>query len=210
MKKQTKRTKLHDEKVVSEKLYPLSEAIDLLKEVKTAKFDETIDIALKLGVDTRKAEQTVRGTCSMPNGLGKEIRVFTRYSSKGEPMDIWDVFYEQRMLGNSRLDPCSKFLKRMPLRKELDRMFPMWKCTSCETMVESLKESIDVEDIDNLQKKKGICLVCMEKDESYIEVVNHAIHCSTKLSEVSKELEQLTKETVAAIPREKSSETAVS
>jgi len=82
MKKQTKRTKLHDEKVVSEKLYPLSEAIDLLKEVKTAKFDETIDIALKLGVDTRKAEQTVRGTCSMPNGLGKEIRVLV--FAKGE------------------------------------------------------------------------------------------------------------------------------
>ena len=82
MKKQTKRIKLHHEKVVSEKLYPLSEAIDLLKEVKTTKFDETIDVALKLGVDTRKAEQTVRGTCSMPNGLGKEIRVLV--FAKGE------------------------------------------------------------------------------------------------------------------------------
>ena len=82
MKKQTKRTKLNNEKVVSEKLYPLSEAIDLLKEVKAAKFDETIDISLKLGVDTRKAEQTVRGTCSMPNGLGKEVRVLV--FAKGE------------------------------------------------------------------------------------------------------------------------------
>ena len=47
----------------------------MLKEVKATKFDETVDVALRLGVDTRKAEQMVRGTCSMPNGLGKEIRV---------------------------------------------------------------------------------------------------------------------------------------
>jgi len=53
----------------------LTEAINLLKEVKATKFDETVDVALRLGVDTRKAEQMVRGTCSMPNGLGKEIRV---------------------------------------------------------------------------------------------------------------------------------------
>ena len=82
MKKLTKRSKLHREKVVAEKLYPLPEAIDLLKEVKTTKFDETIDVSLKLGVDTRKAEQTVRGTCSMPNGLGKIIRVLV--FAKGE------------------------------------------------------------------------------------------------------------------------------
>ena len=82
MKKLTKRSKLHREKVVAEKLYPLPEAIDLLKEVKTTKFDETIDVSLKLGIDTRKAEQTVRGTCSMPNGLGKIIRVLV--FAKGE------------------------------------------------------------------------------------------------------------------------------
>ena len=75
MKKLSKRTKVFQDKVDAEKMYPLIEAINLLKEVKATKFDETVDVALRLGVDTRKAEQMVRGTCSMPNGLGKEIRV---------------------------------------------------------------------------------------------------------------------------------------
>ena len=75
MRKLSKRTKVFQDKVDVEKLYPLTEAIDLLKEVKATKFDETVDVALRLGVDTRKAEQMVRGTCSMPNGLGKEIKV---------------------------------------------------------------------------------------------------------------------------------------
>jgi len=75
MNKQSKRTKVFQEKVDAEKLYPLKEAIEILKEVKATKFDESVDVALRLGVDTRKAEQMVRGTCSMPNGLGKEVRV---------------------------------------------------------------------------------------------------------------------------------------
>ena len=75
MRKLNKRTQIFQKKVDTEKLYPLTKAIDLLKEVKTTKFDETVDVALRLGVDTRKAEQIVRGTCSMPNGLGKKIRV---------------------------------------------------------------------------------------------------------------------------------------
>ena len=75
MIKLSKRAKVFQAKVDVEKLYPLTEAIKLLKEVKATKFDETVDVALRLGVDTRKAEQMVRGTCSMPNGLGKEIRV---------------------------------------------------------------------------------------------------------------------------------------
>ena len=75
MNKQSKRTKVFQEKVDAEKLYPLKEAIEILKEAKATKFDESVDVALRLGVDTRKAEQMVRGTCSMPNGLGKEVRV---------------------------------------------------------------------------------------------------------------------------------------
>ena len=79
---QSKRAKVIQEKVESEKLYSLSEAVNLLKEVKATKFDESVDVALRLGVDTRKAEQMVRGTCSMPNGLGKEVRVLV--FAKGE------------------------------------------------------------------------------------------------------------------------------
>ncbi|RTZ76899.1 MAG: 50S ribosomal protein L1, partial [SAR324 cluster bacterium] len=82
MSKQSKRAKFIQDKVVSEQVYTLSEAVNLLKEVKATKFDESVDVALRLGVDTRKAEQMVRGTCSMPNGLGKEVRVLV--FAKGE------------------------------------------------------------------------------------------------------------------------------
>ena len=82
MTKQSKRAKVIQEKVESEKLYALSEAVNLLKEIKATKFDESVDVALRLGVDTRKAEQMVRGACSMPNGLGKEVRVLV--FAKGE------------------------------------------------------------------------------------------------------------------------------
>ena len=82
MTKKSKRAKVIQEKVESEKLYALSEAVNLLKEIKATKFDESVDVTLKLGVDTRKAEQMVRGTCSMPNGLGKKVRVLV--FAKGE------------------------------------------------------------------------------------------------------------------------------
>ena len=75
MRKLSKRAKVIEVKVDVEKMYPLAEAINLLKAVKATKFDEAVDVALRLGIDTRKAEQMVRGTCSMPNGLGKEVRV---------------------------------------------------------------------------------------------------------------------------------------
>ena len=82
MTKQSKRAKVIQEKVESERLYALSDAVSLLKEIKATKFNESVDVALRLGVDTRKAEQMVRGTCSMPNGLGKEVRVLV--FAKGE------------------------------------------------------------------------------------------------------------------------------
>ena len=75
MRKLNKRAKVINEKMDADKMYPLAEAINLLKEVKATKFDEAVDVALRLGVDTRKAEQMVRGTCLMPNGLGKDVRV---------------------------------------------------------------------------------------------------------------------------------------
>jgi large subunit ribosomal protein L1 len=56
---------------VTKPTYPLVEAVDLLKQVKYAKFDETVDLTLRLGVDTRHADQMVRGTVVLPHGLGK-------------------------------------------------------------------------------------------------------------------------------------------
>ncbi|MEN5084327.1 50S ribosomal protein L1 [Bosea sp. TWI1241] len=57
------------------KLYSLDEAIALVKERATAKFDETIEIAMNLGVDPRHADQMVRGVCNLPNGSGRTLRV---------------------------------------------------------------------------------------------------------------------------------------
>ncbi len=62
--------------------YPLDEAVGLIKEMATAKFDETVEIAVKLGVDPRHAEQMVRGSVVLPNGLGRSERVVA--FAKGE------------------------------------------------------------------------------------------------------------------------------
>jgi large subunit ribosomal protein L1 len=69
-------------KIEREKTYSLTEAAALLKETGTAKFDETADIAIKLGVDPRKADQMVRGTVLLPHGTGKEVKILV--FAKGE------------------------------------------------------------------------------------------------------------------------------
>src|SRR5687768_4796329 len=58
-----------------ERLHSPGEAVDLLKSLNTAKFDETIELAVRLGVDPRKADQIVRGTVALPSGTGKDVRV---------------------------------------------------------------------------------------------------------------------------------------
>jgi len=75
MAKEGKRIKAARKAVESEKLYQLSEAISLVKKNAGAKFDETIELALSLGVDAKHSDQSVRGVVTMPNGLGKNIRV---------------------------------------------------------------------------------------------------------------------------------------
>ena len=63
------------EKIDSTKLYTPKEALTLVKEVAQAKFDETVEAHFRLGVDTRKADQNIRGSISLPNGTGKTVRV---------------------------------------------------------------------------------------------------------------------------------------
>ncbi|MFN5588220.1 MAG: 50S ribosomal protein L1 [Holosporales bacterium] len=71
----TKRIKKYNDGLDREKLYPLAEALAMVKARATAKFDETIEIALNLAVDPRKSEQNVRGVVSLPHGTGKTVRV---------------------------------------------------------------------------------------------------------------------------------------
>ena len=74
-KKITKRFSKLLEKVDASKMYSLAEAIDAVKELKSAKFDETVEIALRLNVDPRHADQMVRGSVVLPAGAGKTVRV---------------------------------------------------------------------------------------------------------------------------------------
>lgn len=75
MTKLTKSKKLALDKIEAGKQYSLEEAAKLVKEITTTKFDASVDIDVRLGVDPRKANQMVRGICTLPHGTGKETRV---------------------------------------------------------------------------------------------------------------------------------------
>ncbi|MBP5172044.1 MAG: 50S ribosomal protein L1 [Bacteroidales bacterium] len=75
MSKLTKNQKLVKDKIEVGKVYTLREASELLKEITFTKFDASVDIDVRLGVDPRKANQMVRGVVSLPNGTGKQVRV---------------------------------------------------------------------------------------------------------------------------------------
>jgi len=71
----TKRAKAIRAKVDPQKLYPVADALNLVKECAVAKFDESIDVAVQLGVDAKKSDQVVRGSVVLPSGTGKSVRV---------------------------------------------------------------------------------------------------------------------------------------
>lgn len=75
MAKLTKNQKLALEKYDAEKSYSLEEASEIVKDITTTKFDASIDLDIRLGVDPRKADQMVRGVVALPHGTGKEVRV---------------------------------------------------------------------------------------------------------------------------------------
>src|SRR5450755_5072230 len=75
MAKLSKRLKAFASKVDRMKLYPVDDALGLVKECATAKFDESIDVAVQLGIDAKKSDQVVRGAVVLPNGSGKTKRV---------------------------------------------------------------------------------------------------------------------------------------
>lgn len=75
MAKLSRRARAFREKVDSEKAYPLSEAVGLLKELATVKFNETVEVAVNLGIDAKKSDQAVRGATTLPHGTGSDVRV---------------------------------------------------------------------------------------------------------------------------------------
>jgi len=84
MSKLTKNQKLALSKIEEGKSYTLSEASKLVKEITNAKFDASVDIDVRLGVDPRKANQMVRGVVSLPHGTGKQVRVLVLCSPEAE------------------------------------------------------------------------------------------------------------------------------
>jgi large subunit ribosomal protein L1 len=86
MAKQTKKQKMLAEKLGdNQKLYGVDEALQLLRDLKTTKFDETVEVALNLGVDPRHADQMVRGMVTLPSGTGKDVKVAV--FAKGDKAD---------------------------------------------------------------------------------------------------------------------------
>jgi large subunit ribosomal protein L1 len=73
--KRSKRYKVFSDLYDKQKEYEVSEAFELVKKIATAKFDETVEAAVSLGVDPRKSDQMIRGSVSLPHGTGKEVRV---------------------------------------------------------------------------------------------------------------------------------------
>ena len=82
MNRNSKRFKTIELNHNKENIYKINDAIQFLKKVQKSKFDETLELALRLGVDPKKADQMVRGTCALPHGLGKNIKVLV--FAKGE------------------------------------------------------------------------------------------------------------------------------
>ena len=85
MSKLTKNQKSVADKVEAGKMYTLKEAAELVKEITTTKFDASLDVDVRLGVDPRKANQMVRGVVSLPNGTGKVTRVLALCTPDQEP-----------------------------------------------------------------------------------------------------------------------------
>lgn len=75
MAKLSKRIKSYQDKVEPGKYYPVKDALELLKDISSVKFDESVDVALNLGVDARKSDQQVRGSTVLPKGTGKTVKV---------------------------------------------------------------------------------------------------------------------------------------
>ncbi|MQT13723.1 50S ribosomal protein L1 [Segnochrobactrum spirostomi] len=130
MTKVAKRIRATREGVDRTKLYSLDEAIGLVKERATAKFDETVEVAINLGVDPRHADQMVRGVCILPNGTGRTVRVavFARGDKADEARaagaDIVGAedLVEQIQGGTIDFDRCIATPDMMPLVGRLGKV----------------------------------------------------------------------------------------
>jgi len=125
-----KRIRAAREGINRTKLYPLSDAVKLVKERAKAKFDETVEVAMNLGVDPRHADQMVRGVCNLPNGSGRTVRVavFARGAKADEARTAGaevvgaEDLVEQVQGGNIDFDRCIATPDMMPLVGRLGKV----------------------------------------------------------------------------------------
>jgi len=125
-----KRTRAAREGIDRTKLYPLDQAVKMIKERAKAKFDETIEVAMNLGVDPRHADQMVRGVCTLPNGSGRTVRVgvFARGAKADEARAAGaDVVGAEDLVekvqgGTIEFDRCIATTDMMPLVGRLGKV----------------------------------------------------------------------------------------
>ena len=130
MAKLAKRVKTTREGIDRVKLYPLDEAVKMVKDRANAKFDETIEVAMNLGVDPRHADQMVRGVVALPNGSGRTVRVavFARGAkaeeAKAAGADVVGAedLVEKVTAGNIDFDRCIATPDLMPLVGRLGKV----------------------------------------------------------------------------------------
>lgn len=130
MAKVGKRVAKSREGIDTKKLYDLEDAVKLVKERASAKFDETVELAMNLGVDPRHADQMVRGVCVLPNGTGRTVRVavFARGAKAEEATaagaDIVGAedLMEQVQKGDINFDRCIATPDMMPLVGRLGKV----------------------------------------------------------------------------------------
>jgi large subunit ribosomal protein L1 len=130
MSKLAKRVKATREGIDRVKLYPLDEAVKMVKDRANAKFDETIEVAMNLGVDPRHADQMVRGVVALPNGSGRTVRVavFARGAkaeeAKAAGADVVGAedLVEKVTAGNIDFDRCIATPDLMPLVGRLGKV----------------------------------------------------------------------------------------
>ena len=106
----TKKQKVLQSKIDRSKIYSVAEALNLAKECATAKFDESVDIAVSLGIDPRKSDQAVRGSVLLPAGTGKTVRVAVfAQGDKAEAAKAAGVAFAGVTTGTTAADELAQF-----------------------------------------------------------------------------------------------------
>jgi large subunit ribosomal protein L1 len=170
MSRLSKKWKKINAEVDFNKIYTPSEAITVMKKFVSSKFDESLDVAVNLGVDPRHADQIVRGVCSLPNGLGKVVRVAVFAKGKfaedaqsaGADIVGADDLVQEILAGKINFDRCIATPDMMPLIGRLAKilgprgLMPNPKTGTVTTNVKEIIEEIKAGSVEFKCEKTGI------------------------------------------------------